>query len=174
MGPKERESIKKSIGNIQTMSTDFKDLMQANKTNVTRVVDNAAIISDKLGVIVNDVEQGKGTLGLLVKDEALYKDVKESAASLRAISKDIDEGKGSIGMLVHDDTLYNDARDAVKNIKDISAGVQKGEGSLGKLAKDDTLYHEANKTMKKIQKGADSLTEMTPITILGAIIGTFF
>ncbi|MBA4417349.1 MAG: hypothetical protein C0392_05500 [Syntrophus sp. (in: bacteria)] len=174
IGPKEKENIKKSLDNIQTVSNDFKEVIRVNKENITLVVKNASVISGKLGSIVNDVEQGKGTLGLLVKDETLYNDAKETVAALKTISTDIEQGKGSLGKLAKDDALYNDARDTVKNIKDITAGIQKGEGSFGKFTKDEGMYNEAQKTMKKIQKGADGLTEMTPITILGTIIGTFF
>jgi phospholipid/cholesterol/gamma-HCH transport system substrate-binding protein len=174
IGPKEKEGLKKSIENIQVVSGDFKEVMNANKENVTRFVNNATRVSEKLNGIVTDVEQGKGTLGLLIKDETLYKDAKDTVASFKVISTDIEQGKGTIGKLVKDEAIYNDAKDAVNNIKEITAGIQKGEGSLGKLAKDDTFYNDAGKAVKKIGKAADGITEMTPITILGTIIGTFF
>jgi phospholipid/cholesterol/gamma-HCH transport system substrate-binding protein len=137
IGENEKASIKKSIENIQAASTDFKDLLRTNKEDINLIVSNSATISDRLGAIVKDVEDGKGTLGLLVKDETLYNDAKEMVASLKSISSDIEQG----------------------------------EGTLGKLAKDDTLYVETEKAVKKVQKGAEGIQEMTPITILGTIFG---
>ncbi|OPY78385.1 MAG: putative phospholipid ABC transporter-binding protein MlaD [Syntrophorhabdus sp. PtaU1.Bin153] len=137
IGENEKANIKKSIENIQVASTDFRDLLRTNKQDINVIVSKSATISDRLDTIVKDVENGKGTLGLLVKDETLYNDAKEMVASLKSISSDIEQG----------------------------------EGTLGKLAKDDTLYVETEKAVKKVQKGAEGIQEMTPITILGTIFG---
>lgn len=188
IGEKEKVNIQKSIDNIQVLSGDFKDLISGNKDNINRIVSSATLFSDRLGTmadkadetlaglknIVKDVEDGKGTLGLLVKDDKLYKDASDAVASFKSISSDIDQGKGSLGKLVKDDSLYNDTKDTVRNLKEITDGVKKGEGTLGKLTKDDSLYVETEKAMKKLQKGADGISEMTPITILGTIFGVFF
>jgi len=167
LGEKEKAGIKKSIENIQVVSGDFRDMVVTNKSNVTRIVSNMETIS-------NDIEKGKGTIGKLVKDEQLYNDAKETVASLKSISNDIEQGKGTLGKFMKDETLYNEAKGAIGNINELTEGIKKGEGTLGRLAKDDSLYKETEKAMKKVQKGAEGLQEMTPITILGTIFGTFF
>jgi len=174
IGDKEKVNIKKSIDNIQVLSGEFKDLLKDNKDNMTRIVDNAATLSDGLQKIVSDIEGGKGTLGLLVKDDKLYNDARDAVASLKKNSTDIDQGKGTLGKLAKDDSIYIEAKETVKNMREITDGIKSGEGTLGKLAKDDSLYIEAERTMKKLQKGAEGLQEMTPITILGTIFGTIF
>lgn len=174
IGAKERASIKKSIENIETVSSDFKDILKTNKSDMNRIVHNAATISDTLQTVVTDVEQGKGTLGMLVKDDTLFKDAKDAVASLKTISADIEQGKGTLGKLAKDDSLYVEAQEAVTNIKEITDGIKKGEGTLGKLVKDENLYHETEKTLKKVQKGAEGLQEMTPVTVLGTVFGLFF
>lgn len=149
LGEPEKEAIKTSIANIESISGDFKKISR-------------------------EIEEGKGTLGKLVNDDTLYNDAKDTVASLRSVSKDIEEGKGTLGKLAKDETLYNDTKDAVANIKDFTEGMKKGEGTLGKLAKDDTLYNDTEKAVKKVQKGAESIQEMTPVTVLGTILGVFF
>ncbi|MEN6616420.1 MAG: MlaD family protein [Syntrophorhabdus sp.] len=149
IGENEKEAIKKSISNIEVVSNDFK-------------------------AISRDIEAGKGTLGKLVKDETLYDDAKATVESLKNVSKDIEEGKGTLGKLAKDETLYNDVKDTVENIKGFTEGMKSGEGTLGKLAKDDTLYNETEKAVKKVQKGAESIQEMTPVTVLATIFGIFF
>lgn len=149
IGQTEKEAIKKSISNIEVISGDFKKISR-------------------------DIEEGKGTLGKLVKDDTLYNDAKDTVASLRSVSKDIAEGKGTLGKLAKDETLYIDTKDAIANVKEFTEGMKNGEGTLGKLAKDDTLYNDADKAVKKVQKGAESIQEMTPVTVLGTILGIFF
>ena len=93
---------------------------------------------------------------------------------LKTITNNIEQGKGTLGMLAKDETLYGEVRDTLSNFREITEGIKKGEGTLGKLAKDDSLYMETEKAVKKIQKGAESLQEMAPITILGTIFGFVF
>lgn len=149
LGEQEKESIKKSLANIEVVSSDFKK-------------------------ISSDIEKGKGTLGKLVKDDTLYNDARETVSSLKAVSKDIEQGKGTLGKLAKDEALYDETKEAVAGIKEFTDGLKKGEGTLGKLAKDDSLYNETEKAMKKVQKGAEGLQEMTPVTVLGTIFGIFF
>jgi len=149
IGPLEKEAIKKSLANIEAVSGDFKKISR-------------------------DIEEGKGTLGKLVKDDTLYNDARETVTSLKSVSEDIAQGKGTLGKLAKDETLYNDTKDAVANIKEFTEGMKKGEGTLGKLAKDDSLYNETEKAVKKVQKGAEGIQEMTPVTVLGTILGVFF
>ena len=174
VGEDEKVNIKQSIENIQVASKDFRNILVKNKDDVKRIMSSTAVITDRMETIVKDVEQGKGTLGLLVKDDKLYNDAKETVTSLRSIANDIDQGKGTLGMLAKDGTLYVEVKDTFANFKEITDGIKKGEGTLGKLAKDDSLYLETEKTLKKMQKGAESLQEMAPITILGTIFGFFF
>lgn len=174
IGESEKINIKQSIENIQLASQDFKNILGKNKDDIHRIVSSTAVLTNKMETIVMDVEQGKGTLGLLVKDDSLYKDAKDTVTSLKSITNDIEQGKGTLGMLAKDGTLYAEVKDTFVNVKEITDGIKKGEGTLGKLAKDDTLYLETEKALKKVQKGAESLQEMAPITILGTIFGFFF
>ncbi len=174
VGEKEKVNIKNSIENIQVVSSEFKNLIHENRQNIDRIVDNADETLTGLKTIVKNVEDGKGTLGLLVQDDALYRDTKEAVATIKNITSDIEQGRGTIGKLVADDTVYIDAKDTIKNMKDITDGIKKGEGSLGKFAKDDRLYDETEKAVRKVQRAADGISEMTPVTILGTLLGMLF
>ncbi|MCX5808712.1 MAG: MlaD family protein [Proteobacteria bacterium] len=171
---KEKANIRKSIENFQEASGDFKNLIKENKGNISRVVSNVDETMSGLKLMVKDVESGKGTLGLLVKDETLYNDAREAVNVLKTISAEIDQGKGTLGKLVKDEALYDETKATIANIKDLTDGIKKGEGTLGRLAKDDSLFIETEKAAKKVQKAAEGIQEMTPVTILGTIFGMFF
>jgi len=168
-------NINMAAKNFGDTMGEFKGLIgEKEKENIKTSLANINRLADSAARLMSEVEEGKGTLGLLVKDDTLYKDAKDAVASLKSISSDIEQGKGTLGKLAKDDAIYNEAKDTISNMKEITEGIKQGEGTLGKLAKDDSLYVEAEKTMKKLQKGAEGLQEMTPITILGTILGTFF
>jgi len=177
MNEKDKENLKASLANLEVASGQFKDMLAENKGNVNRIVANVAAASSKLGpmedkatatltridTIAQDVEEGKGTLGKLVKDDTLYNDAKETVASLKSVSADIEQGKGTLGKLVNDDSLYVEAKETMKNVNQFSSQL-----------KDGNLVAEADKTMKKIQQAAEGVQEQTPISILGTVFGLFF
>ncbi len=177
LGEKDKENLRASLASIQAASGQFNDMLTENKGNVKRIVANVAAASTKLGpmadkadstltqinTVMSDIEQGKGTLGKLVKDDTLYNDAKETVASLKNVSADIEQGKGTLGKLVNDDSLYVEAKETVQNVNQFT----------GKL-KDGTLVDEAEKTMKKVQQAAEGVQEQTPISILGTVFGLFF
>ena len=80
---KDKENFKQSLANIKAASGGINEMVAQNKTNVNRLVANAAAASVKIGpiadktdsmvtqinAIVKDVGEGKGTLGKLVKDD---------------------------------------------------------------------------------------------------------
>jgi phospholipid/cholesterol/gamma-HCH transport system substrate-binding protein len=147
--------------------TDVKDTM----TNLKQVTET--------------IEKGEGTLGKLVKDEALYTETKttmieakETLASLNKVSKQIESGEGTLGKLVKDDSLYNEtkatmieARETLGNLKKVSDQIEKGEGTIGKLVKDEELYDDTRKAVKSVQKAADGISEVTPVTVLSVVLG---
>jgi phospholipid/cholesterol/gamma-HCH transport system substrate-binding protein len=177
IGDEEKQNLRESLANIKEVSGDFKVLIAENRGNVKKIVTNFADASSKLGpladkadstftrinTIVQDVGEGKGTLGKLAQDDQLYNDARDAVASLKSISSDVEQGKGTLGMLVKDENLYVEVKETVKNIKDFTGGV-----------KDGNLVGEAQQTMKKIQRAAEGIQEQTPITILGTIFGVFF
>ena len=65
-------------------------------------------------VIVADVKSGKGTLGVLLYDEATANSIKVTAKNLRELSEKINSGQGTLGKLLTDDGLYKDAQSTLK------------------------------------------------------------
>lgn len=140
-----------------------------------------------LNRMMKDVDAGKGTLGKLVRDESLYNEarqtltearaalggVKDAVANFKSVSAGLTEGKGTLGKLMTDDALYNDMRGTVTSLNTIMKKVEKGEGTLGKLVNDDSLYYTTKDSLKKVGKGADTLREQGPLSLIGIAIQGF-
>ena len=125
------------------------------------------------------IESGEGTLGKLVNDDSLYTETKETLANLNKVSKQIESGEGTLGKMVADDTLYvktketmEEAKETLANLNKVSKQIEGGEGTLGKLVKDEGLYDDTRRAVKSVQKAADGITEVTPVTVLGVLLGT--
>jgi phospholipid/cholesterol/gamma-HCH transport system substrate-binding protein len=151
---------------------------KATMTEAKETLANLKKVSDR-------VEKGEGTLGKLVADDTLYvktketmEEAKQALASINKVSQQIESGEGTLGKLVKDDTLYvkttetmDEARQTMANLNKVSKQIETGEGTLGKLVKDESLYDDTKKAVKSVQKAADGIAEVTPVTVLGVLLG---
>jgi phospholipid/cholesterol/gamma-HCH transport system substrate-binding protein len=60
--------------------------------------------------------EGKGTLGKLMTDDALYNDMRGTVASLHTIMQKVEKGEGTLGKIINDDSLYYTTKDSMKKM----------------------------------------------------------
>lgn len=75
--------------------------------------DARAFVSDTKGIVA-DVKAGKGTLGVLLYDEATAGNIKVTAQNLRELSAKLTSGEGTFGKLLADDSLYKEAQNLMR------------------------------------------------------------
>lgn len=77
--------------------------------------DTRGFISDTKGLVA-DVKAGKGTLGVLLYDDATASSIKVTAKNLRELSDKLNGGQGTLGKLLADDSLYREAQSVIKKV----------------------------------------------------------
>lgn len=97
------------------------------------------------------VEQGKGNIGLLLKDRQLYDRLNGIASEGQRLLTDVRNGQGTVSKLLYSDELYQELRSPLKRVDAMLADLQTGQGSAGKLLKDPVLYDEAQKSLVEIR-----------------------
>lgn len=110
-------------------------------------IESFNVILAHLDRIVTDLEQGKGSAGLLINDPALYNQAAQTMNELHTLTVNINAGKGSLGKFMNDDQLYNNLNDATLRLDNIAKGLDAGTGSAGKLLHDTKLYDNVNATL---------------------------
>ncbi|MBI3417369.1 MAG: MCE family protein [Verrucomicrobia bacterium] len=85
--------------------------------------DAKAAVADAKNVMA-EVNAGKGTLGKLTKDEALYKETTTAMTNLREILQKINQGQGSVGKLVNDDSLFKNAKMTLQKVEKATEGLE--------------------------------------------------
>jgi phospholipid/cholesterol/gamma-HCH transport system substrate-binding protein len=98
----------------------------------------------KVGVLVDTLNAGQGTIGVMLNDPNVAKKLVRTIDQLQLLTQNLSSGKGTIGKLINDDELYNRANDTIGKLSDIATRLDNGEGSAGKLLKDDALYKNLN------------------------------
>jgi phospholipid/cholesterol/gamma-HCH transport system substrate-binding protein len=82
--------------------------------------------------IIGEVEAGRGTIGKLVKDEALYSETTVSMTNLREILQKINQGEGTIGKLVNEQEFYKNAKLTLQKVDKATEGLE-DQGPLSVL-----------------------------------------
>jgi phospholipid/cholesterol/gamma-HCH transport system substrate-binding protein len=181
------ENLTKSFTgvNIDTLIGPLRDLIQTNKESITATISNVRTLTADLS---SQVSQGKGTLGKLVKDEALYNtalatvsnlqdtasEIKATVAEARKIVDQVNAGQGTVGKLVKDETLYHETTESMTNLKEILQKVNKGKGTVGKIINDEEFYRNAKLTLQKLDMATETLEDQGPLSILGVAVGKLF
>ncbi len=126
--------------------------------NGNRPRDVIALVSDvtaDLKTITAGIAAGEGTLGKLVRDDALYTDARDVVGDVKAAVRER-------GLLRHLETTAS-------NLDAIVAKINRGEGTLGRLVNDDSLYLDARQLIGDIRATLDDVRETSPIVTFSSI-----
>ena len=83
-------NIDKTLSNLNKVSTDFSKISDSlSKANITKVVNNLEKTLSNVDKIMNDVQSGKGSLGKIVKDDALYNNLEKTSKELELLLQDL-------------------------------------------------------------------------------------
>lgn len=157
------------------------DFVKQNREPLSAAIENIRTISGQ-------ISEGKGTVGKLIFDEALYNsalatvtNIQETAGEARLtvaeahkIASRINAGEGALGKLLTDDAIYRDAAASAANLREILEKVNRGHGTVGKLVNDDTLFRNAKVTLQKLDKATEGLEDQGPLSVLGIAVNSLF
>jgi len=137
----------KGIGDLATELTQrLADFLDESAPKASTILSNLEEAS-------NDLREGKGTLGRLLTDEALYDDAAKAISTLSAAGEKLDkimEEKGP------------EITRIIEDLAEVTSHIRAGEGTLGKLLLDDEPYQnilEASRDLKEITTIAKDLAE---------------
>ena len=125
-----KDKINQTIDNAQSSTAGLNEIVTRNRDRINRTVDDFEKFSvninktrdtfDKtaqdLEVLTRDIRAGKGTLGQLARNEALYRDADNLIREIRGLANRIQYGPGVVGRLINDPELYFEARRTIRNM----------------------------------------------------------
>ncbi len=166
---------------IDNLLGPFTDFLKQNSPQITAIFGNMRTITD-------DIAAGKGTIGKLINDDALYVSTLTTVSNLqntsgeikltldqaRGIIEQINAGQGTLGKLAKDETLYNETTAAMTNVREIMEKINHGQGSIGKLVNDESLLKNIKLSLQKLDKATEGLEDTGPLSVLGTAVGSLF
>jgi phospholipid/cholesterol/gamma-HCH transport system substrate-binding protein len=129
-------------------------------TSGTEVAQRLSKLSEQLSSIVKDVQEGKGTVGRLFSDEALYNNLNATVRETEEVMRLIKSGNGSAGRFVNDPALYNNANELAMQLRTLAEDLRAGKGTAGKLLTNDELYNRVNRTADRLDHSVDQINSM--------------
>jgi phospholipid/cholesterol/gamma-HCH transport system substrate-binding protein len=152
---------------------------QEGENNLKDMIANFTETSKTLNRVAKSLADGQGTLGKLLKDDGLYREVqgvvrevRGAVTNLTAFSEKLTKGEGTIAKLANDKGLYEQAHQAITRLNRVAKKIDEAEGTLGQLVNDKSLYTDAKKALKNVNQAAEGIKEQTPVTMIGVIGST--
>jgi len=146
MGEKEtRDALKELVVNLRDSSREFKGFLANNRARLDNTISNLESFSKGLNPLLEkassgldkmqstlssleevsqNIKEGKGTLGKLISDESLYKDLKDTTEEFKLFAERINRGEGTLGKLLSDDKLYTEAEKTLKKVQGAMEGIE--------------------------------------------------
>lgn len=129
-------------------------------TRLDDVIQKAGSTFDRVNTIVDSINQGKGTLGRLNTDPALYKNIVKLTNELSALTITINRGEGTLGKLNRSPEPYNRLISILTRADQTLQDIQHSDGSLNKLIYDKELYVKLEALADKSVQAADDVREL--------------
>lgn len=126
-------------GEIATQATtEIQDMLDEGKSTLSAL----QTILKRVENIVIEIEDGKGTIGKFLHDEALYNNLVGTVDEMKKLVVAFNNPNSSLGKLINEPDLYDDIRGTMGKVDTLLAGLNDGKGTLGKLLNDDALHED--------------------------------
>jgi phospholipid/cholesterol/gamma-HCH transport system substrate-binding protein len=117
-------------------SLDYEAVLAQAAGAVSDMVD----LTHDLRQITSSVVEGKGTMGQLLTNRALYDQFVGTMSRANAMLARVENPNGTFARLLDDPTLYNRFVSVVTAADSLVVALNDKNGTIGKLLRDDTLY----------------------------------
>jgi phospholipid/cholesterol/gamma-HCH transport system substrate-binding protein len=127
---------------------------------VMALADVTTQASEGIGAItrlVSDISAGRGTVGKLMTDEALYTELHGFVNAANEMAQSVRQGRGTVGKLMNDPNTANALEASLRNMEAITRRINAGEGSLGKLMNDPAFSDSLTKATTNIRDLTDKI-----------------
>jgi len=106
---------------------------------VADVAQQASAGLEEATALFKDLRAGRGTMGRLFTDEALYSELTGLVTAAEQVASNINRGRGTLGRLANSPAAARALEGSLQNLQALTARIRAGEGSLGKLLNDDSV-----------------------------------
>jgi phospholipid/cholesterol/gamma-HCH transport system substrate-binding protein len=138
-GPGGQQRLEDIVENVRTITTQVREIIRANQSNVDATMANARIVSEQLKTeiprLAASIDHVASTIGGTVSENRA--DTRKVVENLRDLSKDL--------------------RTTADNLNDITGHVKSGEGTVGKLLYSNEAHDKLTNALSSVESGVNEL-----------------
>ena len=138
-GPQGQKRLEDIVDNVRTITTQVREIIAANQSNVDATLANARVVSEQLKTeipkLAASIDHVANTIGGTVSENRA--DVRQVVENLRGLSKDL--------------------RTTADNLNDITGHVRSGEGTVGKLLYSNEAHDKLTSALTSVESGVNEL-----------------
>ncbi len=119
-----------TIGTLINDRTLYNEALALGTNANSLATDAKAMMADASGAltdarkVLSGVEKGEGTIGKLLKDETLAKELTAASTHLKEILQKINGGQGTVGKLVNDDSFLKNVKMTLQKVDKATEGLE--------------------------------------------------
>jgi len=113
---------------------------------------SAADSLKEAGDLIADIRAGKGTVGKIVTDDALYKQLQQFVGSAADLADRLKAGQGTVGRLVNDPAVWNSLRTTLENLQGVTAQLKTNQGAIGRMLNDEATGRALSNTLANLDE----------------------
>ena len=171
------EVVKENQPRISALMTNLVSLtadLTQGKGTVGRLLHDEALYVSAVSAVTNVDSLAGEARGLLSKADGMMSDTQGLIGDTRKLVSGIDRGEGTIGRLMKDESLARETTAAMVNFREILEKVNRGQGTVGKVINDDSFLRNVKLTLQKVDKATEGLEDTGPLSVLGTAVQTLF
>jgi phospholipid/cholesterol/gamma-HCH transport system substrate-binding protein len=135
------------------------------------IISNLEETSASLKNLSRSIERGEGTLGKLLTDETIYRQLTTTLSDIGAVFENLNSSEGTLVKLFQDKEIYESIKDTTARINAIIKKTEQGEGVAGKLLIDNRIYEDQTSEQEKTPNPSPDESTYVPLTALGSVLG---
>lgn len=116
-------------------------------------------INEELSRLVSGVGKNKGSLGKLLEDDTLYRDLSSSARDVRLFAETLKASEGTVNKFIKDPALYERFVKASQSLDAFTQRLALSKGTVNRLIEDDSLYENVNAAAVKLDALLDKINK---------------
>jgi phospholipid/cholesterol/gamma-HCH transport system substrate-binding protein len=113
----------------------------------------------ELTAVIEDIRAGRGTVGKLMTDEQLYRELQQFTSAARDVTEGLARGKGTLGQLLNNPESARQLEASLRNLTAITNKINAGQGSLGQLMNDPTLANNLSAVTANFESLSNKLNK---------------
>lgn len=112
----------------------------------------AAESLEQIGQLLGDLREGRGTLGRLVVDDAIYTELEQFIGSASRVTESLNQGEGTLGSLIKDPAAYESLKASLESLQTMTTRINNGEGALGRFLNDEAMGTSLANTLTNLEQ----------------------